>query len=264
MQLEVIQHDSKGIPKAVPLLFVHGAWHGAWCWDEHFLGYFAEQGYQSIALSLRGHGSSDGGWRWAGASGYVDDVAQVAQQFDHPPILIGHSMGGYVVQKYLEKYPASGAVLMASIPTSGSLLFILKLTLKRPLAMLRYLLTLNGHFWYTPQQVRDAFFSETIPDDVLQRYFNNLQGESIRIAFETMGLNLPKPKRIPKDIPMLVVSATRDAVFTVKEQEKTAKAYGTEAQFFDMAHDMMLEPNWKEVADAILTWIGSQVTSEKL
>jgi hypothetical protein len=27
---------------------------------------------------------------------------------------------------------------------------------------------------------------------------------------------------------------------------------GTEAQFVDMAYDMMLEPNWKDVADFIL------------
>jgi len=261
MKLEVIQHDPKGTSKAVPLLFVHGAWHGAWCWDEYFLPYFAEHGYQCVALSLRGHGKSDGHWRWAGTSGYVDDVAQVVQQFDQPPILIGHSMGGYVVQKYLEKHSASGAVLMASIPTSGILPFILKLTFKRPLAMLRYLVTLNGHFWHEPKHVRDAFFSKSLSDDALQRYFDNMQGESIRIAFETMGLNLPKPKRVSKEIPMLVVSATHDAVFTINEQQKTAKAYGTEAHFFEMAHDMMLEPNWKEVADMMLGWLDSQVST---
>ena len=258
MQLEVIQHDPEGTPKPVSLLFVHGAWHGAWCWEEYFLPYFADHGYRSVALSLRGHGTSDGHWRWASASGYVDDVAQVVQQFDQPPILIGHSMGGYVVQKYLEKHQAAGAILMASIPTSGSLPFILKLTLKRPLAMLRYLVTLNGHFWYEPKHVRDAFFSENITDDQLQRYFDNIQPESIRIAFETMGLNLPRPKRVSKEIPIQVVSATHDAVFTVNEQHKTAKAYGTDAQFFDMAHDMMLEPNWKDVADVMLNWLDSQ------
>ena len=39
-----------------PLVFVHGAWHGAWCWDEHFLGHFAAKGYRAIALDLRGYG----------------------------------------------------------------------------------------------------------------------------------------------------------------------------------------------------------------
>lgn len=53
MQLEIIDHKPKDISKAVPLLFVHGAWHGAWCWEEYFLPYFAEHGYRSVALSLR-------------------------------------------------------------------------------------------------------------------------------------------------------------------------------------------------------------------
>ena len=47
-----------GADHPVPLLFVHGAWHAAWCWDEHFLGYFADRGYRAVALSFRGHGDS--------------------------------------------------------------------------------------------------------------------------------------------------------------------------------------------------------------
>lgn len=41
---------------ATPLLFIHGAFHGAWCWDEHFLDYFAQHGFSAYSLSLRGHG----------------------------------------------------------------------------------------------------------------------------------------------------------------------------------------------------------------
>ena len=262
MQLEVIRHEPKSTPKATPVLFVHGAWHGAWCWDEHFLPYFAEQGYLSVALSLRGHAGSEGNWRWASWANYVADVAQVAQEFDRPPVIIGHSMGGYIVQKYLEKHPASGAVLMASIPVSGSLPFLLRYFLKRPLAYLRYTLTFCGHFWFQPEHARSAFFSDDLPDDALNRYFDQLQGESFRIALETAGFVLPKPDRVPKDIPLVVVSATHDQVFTVREQEKTAQAYGTEAKFYDMAHDMMLESNWKEVADFILEWLDQAIIQQ--
>ena len=42
-------------------------------------------------------------------------------------------------------------------------------------------------------------------------------------------------------------------IFSVKEIQSTAKAYGAEAFIFeDMAHDMMLEKNWKAVADYII------------
>src|SRR5689334_22597448 len=56
--LEVIDKGSATERHPVPLLFVHGAWHAAWCWDEHFLAFFADRGYRAVALSLRGHGGS--------------------------------------------------------------------------------------------------------------------------------------------------------------------------------------------------------------
>ena len=56
--LEVIDKGSCSQAHTVPLLFVHGGWHGAWCWDDHFLEFFAGAGYRAVALSLRGHGNS--------------------------------------------------------------------------------------------------------------------------------------------------------------------------------------------------------------
>ena len=56
--LEVIDKGSATDSHPVPLLFVHGTWHAAWCWDEHFLDFFADKGYRAVALSLRGHGAS--------------------------------------------------------------------------------------------------------------------------------------------------------------------------------------------------------------
>ena len=56
--LEVIDKGPSRESDKAPLLFVHGAWHGAWGWDEHFLDFFAAKGYRSLAVSLRGHGKS--------------------------------------------------------------------------------------------------------------------------------------------------------------------------------------------------------------
>ncbi len=55
--LEVIEKGSSTPAHPTPLLFVHGGWHGAWCWS-NFLNYFADAGYRAVALSLRGHGAS--------------------------------------------------------------------------------------------------------------------------------------------------------------------------------------------------------------
>ena len=88
----------------VPLLFVHGAWHAAWCWDEYFLNFFADKGYRALALSFRGHGgsSTDKPLRACSVADYVEDISVVADSLPAPPVVIGHSMGGLIVQKYLE------------------------------------------------------------------------------------------------------------------------------------------------------------------
>jgi hypothetical protein len=50
--LEVIDKGACSELDPVPLPFVHGARHAAWCWDEHFLDFFANKGYRAIAVSL--------------------------------------------------------------------------------------------------------------------------------------------------------------------------------------------------------------------
>lgn len=255
MKLEVISKDPHKKAHATPLLLVHGAWHGAWCW-ENFLPYFAEQGYEVHALSLRGHGNSEGrdGIRWYSTGNYVEDVAQVANRLRSSPVLIGHSMGGYVVQKYLEEHIAPAGVLVATIPTVGIMGMLLRMLKRHPGSTLRALVTLNT--WYfvsTPALAKDYFFS----DDKFLAYYPYIQTESFRLALEAALLNLPRPQKI--QTPLLVLGAENDRVFTVAEQRRTARAYKTEAILYpDMAHDMMLERGWKAVADQILSWLKSR------
>jgi pimeloyl-ACP methyl ester carboxylesterase len=118
--LEVIEKGSCTATHPTPLLFVHGAWHAAWCWDEHFLDFFANTGFRAVAVSLRGHGASTSSTRSSAASfaDHVDDVQCAVDMLGSQPILVGHSLGGLVVQKYLENHDAPAAVLMAPHPRS--------------------------------------------------------------------------------------------------------------------------------------------------
>lgn len=239
-------------------MFVHGAWHGAWCW-ENFLPYFTEHGYEVHALSLRGHGNSEGldGIRWYSTSQYVADVAQVVQSLSSSPVLIAHSMGGYIVQKYLEAHTAPAGVLLASIPTSGIMGMILRLLRRHPASTLKALLLMNP--WYfvsTPALAKDILFSDDFPNDKFLDYYPHIQAESFRLALEAAVLIFPRPKKV--STPLLVLGAENDRVFTVAEQKRTARAYNTTAILYPgMAHDMMLESGWRPVADQILSWLGS-------
>ena len=116
MQLEIISRYPATVVKPIPLLFVHGSFTGAEVWDQHFLPYFAQQGYQAHAVSLRGHGASAGRDRvlWWSLADYVADLSQAVNTVGGTPVLIGHSLGGMVVQKYLESNRVPGVVLMVA------------------------------------------------------------------------------------------------------------------------------------------------------
>ena len=64
--------------------------------------------------------------------------------------------------------------------------------------------------------------------------------------------------------PVLVLGAARDTFLTRAEVDATARAYRTEATLFPMAHDMMLEDGWKDVADHIVRWLdGLDLTTSR-
>jgi pimeloyl-ACP methyl ester carboxylesterase len=241
-----------------PVVFVHGAWHGAWCWRENFLPYFAANGYPAYAFDLRGHGGSAGRQqlRRARLADYVDDLDQVVRDLGRPPILIGHSMGGVIVQKYLEARPARAAVLLATLPPYGGIPALLRLAGRYPLAVLRVNLTRSLlHLVDHPDRVRALFFSADVPEERLRTYADALQDESYRAFLDLLALNLPKPQRVRPRAPVLVLGADRDAIISRREVEATARAYHTEAAFFPTAHDMMLEADWRAVADHALHWL---------
>ena len=80
------------------ILFVHGMCHGAWCWEPYFLPYFEQLGYHCSAINLRGHEQpgSTVSINHIGIEDYVADLQKAVSLLCEPPIIIGHSMGGYV------------------------------------------------------------------------------------------------------------------------------------------------------------------------
>ena len=253
--LEMISRHPQGNAHPTPLLFVHGAWHAAWCWDEYFLPYFAARGYAAHALSYRGHGASSGSQRNATIDDYVADVAQVAATLDRPPVVIGHSLGGFVAQHYLTQYTAPAGVLMASIPPHGALRTTLNSAAHQPLDAVRAPLGWSLYpFVDTPAKSRHHLFSDDLPDTDLQRYFSRIEHESFRALLDICLLRRVRPAR--NTAPMLVLGAERDRVFTVEEVHATARVYHTDADIFpNMAHDMMLEADWEKVANKIADWL---------
>jgi pimeloyl-ACP methyl ester carboxylesterase len=261
MQLEVHHHPAAQSPQQrPPLLFVHGAWHAAWCWDEYFVPYFSEAGFSVSTLSLRGHGASDGRQRlrWNSVADYVRDVeTTIERDLPQPPILIGHSMGGAVVQKYLERHSLPGAILLASVPPAGVLATTLRIARRHFKEFLLANLTMRLYpLVGTPALAQEAFFSADMPADQVLKYFPQIQDESYRVFIDMLVLNLPKPRRVTT--PMLVLGGAKDTIFFPAEVHATARAYDTSATIFaDTAHDLMLEAGWRAVAEMMSAWIAA-------
>jgi len=259
--LDVLDRGRDVATRPTPLLFVHGAFHGAWCWSEHFLDFFAERGYRAVAVNLRGHGNSPSPvpLNSCTLADYVDDVRTVADSLPRPPVVIGHSMGGAVVQKYLTVQNAPAGVLVASAPPSGLARAALRLTRRHPghcarSRALRVPLRLFG----APPVARATFYSRHTPEQRIAEYIGRLQDESIRVLYrDLLYSDLPRPERVTTS--MLVVGAELDGFFSPREVAATARAYGTRARMFpDMGHNMMLEPGWAEVAEYIYEWLDDR------
>ncbi|MEZ5592147.1 MAG: alpha/beta fold hydrolase [Gammaproteobacteria bacterium] len=246
-----------------PLLFVHGSFISAWCWEINFMPFFARCGYPCYALSLRGHGGSHGHDRlhWHGLDDYVDDVAQVAQGMERPPILIGHSMGGLVVQKYLHRAMAESVevpamALLASVPPDGLLPMTWWLSMTRPwlihdIYWVQAGLAQFGNY----SEVCTALFSDTLPEATAHHYLVRTQAESQRALLEMSSWS-PLPAINFEPPPTLVLGAERDALVPSFMVEATAEAYNTSAEVLPgLAHIMMLERDWKDAARPLLNWL---------
>jgi pimeloyl-ACP methyl ester carboxylesterase len=260
MKLEMISKHPLKSSHPTPLLFIHGTLHTAACWDVHFLDYFAQHGFASHAVNLRGHGNSEG-WdslRWTRIADFVEDVANAVRQLPNPPILIGHSMGGFIIQKYLEDHDAPAAVLLSSPSPAGLLPTAIRSARRQPWVFAKVNLTLSLlPLIATPQLVGEAFFSNDLPDEQLLEYWKQTQDDSFMAFLDMVALDLPKPEKVKT--PLLVLGAAQDNMIGPGEIEATARAYNTQAEIIPgVAHNSMLEQRWQSVAERILVWLDER------
>lgn len=257
MKLEMISRCPSGGVHSTPLLFIHGALHAAWCWEFHFLDYFAQHGFAAHAVNLRGHGNSEGRahLRWTRIADYVEDLSDAARKFPSPPILIGHSMGSFIIQKYLEDHTAPAAVLLTPPPPNGLRAATLRIARRHPLVFARINLTLSLlPLVSTPALAREAFFSDDLPDEQLLEYWERMQDDAFLGFLDMVLLDRPRP---PKAVtPLLILGAARDNMLRPAEIHATARACNARAEIIaDVAHDMMIELRWQTAAERILAWL---------
>ncbi len=104
-----------GEPGRPGLVFVHGGAANAYWWS-HIAPLFADE-YRVVALDLSGHGDSEHRPEYT-LDGWTDEVVGVADHagFDGSPVLVGHSMGGFVTIATAARHAdrIAGAVILDS------------------------------------------------------------------------------------------------------------------------------------------------------
>lgn len=260
--LEVYSATPAEASEKQPLLFVHGAFAGGWMWTETFMPHFMQAGYACHALSLRGHGSSEGRERiaWHSVTDYVDDLARIAawveEREGRAPVLIGHSMGGFIVQKYLERTAVPGAVLLCSVPPQGLIAAQFHLLLQKPQLFAEINRILTGEYTDT-DTLRQALFAGEVDEAMLQAWLSQMQNESQRAIWDMSMFNLPLVWLMHRS-PMLILGAEKDMLVPAFLVQSTAHTYGLSCHLFrDMGHAVTHEKEWPQVAAAIRDWLST-------
>lgn len=256
MSLEVIERGrpEHGRPS---LLFVHGYWQAAWTWDEHVMGALAERGHHCLALSLRGHGGSEGRIRGTWIQDYVEDVATVARSLPVPPVVVGHSMGGFTTQHYLAAgHPASAAILVSPVPQSGAWGATWKVARAHPIVFGKVNVTRDvGHVVDDNDLALEFLVADGFPIRTMEMYSARLERASYGVY---LNLLLKRPNLSRVTVPALVIGGTEDGFFTEKEWRRTADDLRCDLVMLDgIGH----QPMWEEEGRPLIAAIDGFLSS---
>ena len=258
----VIHHFPACQPSArPPLLFVHGGYSNAMLWAVRFIPYFQDQGYDCYALELSGHGRRPADRVHLddfGLDDYVADLAAAVASLPAAPVLIAHSMGCLVSQRFLERGTARAVAFLAPVPPTGTGGTASRLALTMPDFFAELPNAVNGTASEkTMRTMASVYFSPSMAPEETVEYLPLIQSESAKAVTEMLmaPLRLARPRA---RIPALVMGGSADQVFPASMLFFTAASWNAKTQIIEGAgHMLMLDPQWPEAASKLLEWLES-------
>jgi pimeloyl-ACP methyl ester carboxylesterase len=249
-----------------PIICVHGFWANANCWAP-MQQRLAEHGHRSTAISLRGHGTSEGQLRRSSIGDYASDLAHVLDaHVGASPIVIAHSAGANVVQRLLETRSIAATVWFAPEPVIGLLPVALRVLRHYPVAVAHAFGTWRlGPIVGTPQRLNHLCFSNQLTALELETQRSNFGDESLRAFLDLLALRRPRPKKQSK-CPTLIVGASEDQLLSQQDLLRTvAKHPGATLQTIEGAsHAFIADRNAVACADLVAQWAVENCLSGQL
>jgi len=249
------------------ILFITGAFLSNGCWDQ-WLSYFEASGYKCIAPSwpykdaapeeLRNRSANDT-IALNTITSLADHFAAIIHSLPEKPILIGHSLGGLMVQLLLQQQLGAAGVVIHSFPPQGVQRFRLSFlkviwetmmlfsssrqTYMMPFLKWKY--TLANGMDYTLQ--KQLFYDYAIPES--KKIIRDVFRCRTKIDFKK------------KHTPILFVAGSEDKMIHPSMNYSNFKRYESEdsitgyKKFTGRNHLFFEHPQWKEEADFILCWL---------
>ena len=256
------------------VVFVHGLWLHATSWSP-WAEFFEAAGYSTLApgwpgeaatvMECREHPERVAG---IGVAQAVEQYAAAIRGLPEPPIVIGHSFGGLIVQQLVCRRLASAAVAIDPAQIKG--VFAL------PPAQLRSGFPVLGNpanrkkaVSLTADQFRYGF-GNAIPaeesDALHDRWTIPSPGRPLfEAAFANFSANSPVMVDVRNSDrgPLLMVSGTRDHTVPDAVTRGAYKLYRhstavTDLLQFDRGHSLTIDHGWPEIADAALDWLRAK------
>src|ERR687887_954363 len=205
----------------IPLMLIHGAWLSARSWEQ-FAEYFEARGFDVSAPEWpRKHGDveelRDDADELAGLglTEIVDHYATLIGELDEPPVLIGHSFGGLIVELLLDRGLGRAGVALSPAPPKGVLTLPFS-SLKAASPALAHPSKWHGVVSLTLEEFTYGFVNTFTPEQAKEAYERYAVPETGQIFYEAgfANFHLHPPTEVQfknaDRAPLLIVGATED------------------------------------------------------
>jgi pimeloyl-ACP methyl ester carboxylesterase len=255
----------KALSKSI--VFITGTFIGTNCWDE-WKTYFESKGYDCIVpawpykdappeeLRNRHPDPAIASNRLAGLTDYF---AEVINELPGIPVIIGHSIGGLVVQLLLQRGLGSAGVAIHSFPPAGINTFKFSFV-KAVWEAMAFFTTARETYLVSFQKWKRSFANGMSCDLQKELYYKYAIPESkgiIRDAFKcTEKINFNKPHA-----PLLFTSGCRDRLIPASlnyvnyKNYKKGNSITGYKKFKTHGHLVFDTPAWEEEAGFIFSWL---------
>ncbi len=237
------------------VILVHGAWGNRKVWTS-LAKIFREANYRVRIVELPGHGQNayQHNVRWLTLNVYVDAVEDIARKQSRV-ILIGHSMGGLIVQMVLnrKRHHYLAGILLNPVPPSGILKTAIRFFIDHPWSVIKALIKLSPYELVANENLaRRRLFGHALDQSELRRRHREVGPESVIALIQML---FPRYIRI-RDIPVLVIRTTADRVISSRQARETAWMHTADLRIVPGApHMSMYGEEGQRIVQEILQWL---------